>query len=148
MGAYSFKSLKSKQSKKSDINGIQQDEGNACYNCGNTINGQHAVQHENTNVNVWVTLVISVKAQQKLIIPTNQSIPRHEDFKSKLAGCTRFSKMDFKSTFWQIELEDSSRYVTVFHANGKLYRHKNLTMSIKTAQGELNVAHIQNPFNS
>ena len=56
--------------------------------------------------------------------------------------------MDFKSTFWQIELEDSSRYVTAFHANGKLYRHKNLTMSIKKAQGELNVAHIQNPFNS
>ena len=93
-------------------------------------------------------MVISVKAQQKLIIPTNQSIPWHEDFKSKLAGCTRFSKMDFQSTFWQIELEDSSRYVTAFHANGKLYRHKNLTMSIKTAQGELNVAHIQNPFNS
>ena len=114
-------------------------------------NTNQAVQHENTNatnVNVWVTLVISVKAQQKLIIPTNQSIPRHEDIKSKLAGCTRYSKMDFKSTFWQIELEDSSRYVTVFHANGKLYRHKNLTMSIKPAQGELNVAHIQNPFNS
>ena len=114
-------------------------------------NTNQAVQHENTNatnVNVWVTLVISVKAQQKLIIPTNQSIPRHEDIKSKLAGCTRFSKMDFKSTFWQIELEDSSRYVTVFHANGKLYRHKNLAMSIKPAQGELNVAHIQNPFNS
>ena len=92
-------------------------------------------------------MVISVKAQQKIIIPTNQSIPRHEDIKSKLAGCTRFSKMDLKSTFWQIELEDSSRYVTVFHANGKLYRHKNLTMSIKPAQGELNVAHIQNPFN-
>ena len=93
-------------------------------------------------------MVISVKVQQKLIIPTNQSIPRHEDIKSKLAGCTRFSKMDFKLTFWQIELEDSSRYVTVFHANGKLYRHKILTMSIKPAHGELNVAHIQNPFNS
>ena len=76
----------------------------------------------------------------KVIIPTNQSIQRHEDIKSKLTVCTRFSKMDFKSAFWQIELEDSSRYVTVFHANDKLYRYKRLTMGIKPAQGELNVA--------
>ena len=40
MGAYSFKSLKNKQNKTGDVNGIQQDEGNACYKCGNTINGQ------------------------------------------------------------------------------------------------------------
>ena len=40
MGAYSFKSLKNKQNKTGDVNGIQQEEGNACYKCGNTINGQ------------------------------------------------------------------------------------------------------------
>ncbi len=48
--------------------------------------------------------------------------------------------MDFKSAFWQIELEPSSRYLTVFHANDKLYRYKRLTMGIKPAQGELNIA--------
>ena len=36
----------------------------------------------------------------KVIIPTNQPIPRYEDIKSKLAGCSFFSKMDFKSAFW------------------------------------------------
>ena len=40
MGAYSFKSLKNKQSKKDDANRIQQDKGITCYNCGNTITGQ------------------------------------------------------------------------------------------------------------
>lgn len=36
----------------------------------------------------------------KSIIPTNQPIPSHEDIKSKLAGCSLFLKMDFKSVFW------------------------------------------------
>ena len=48
--------------------------------------------------------------------------------------------MDFKSAFWQIELYESSRYLTVFHINDKLYHYKCLTMGIKPAQGELNVA--------
>ena len=48
--------------------------------------------------------------------------------------------MDLKPTFWQIELDESSRYLTAFHTNDKLYRYKCLTMGIKLAQGELNVA--------
>ena len=48
--------------------------------------------------------------------------------------------MDFKSAFWQLELEPKSRYLTVFHANDKLYRYKRLTMGLKPSQGELNVA--------
>ena len=76
----------------------------------------------------------------KAIIPTNQPKPQHEDIKSKLSGCTLFLKMDFKSAYWQFELEDSSRYLTVFHANDKLYRYKCLTMGIKPAQEEVSVA--------
>jgi len=45
--------------------------------------------------------------------------------------------MDFKSAFWQLELEPESRHLTVFHANDKLYRYKRLTMGLKPA---LNVA--------
>ena len=48
--------------------------------------------------------------------------------------------MDFKFTFWQIELDESSRHLKVFHTNDKLYRYKRLTMGIKTPQGKLNVA--------
>ena len=102
---------------------------------------------------LWVSnIVITPKADEsrrmtldtrnvnKAIIPTNPPVPLHEDIKSKLAGCTFFSKMDFKSAFWKIKLEDSSRYVTVFHANDKLYRYKRLIMGIKPGQGEFNVA--------
>ena len=40
MGSYSFKSLNNNQKKKDDANRIQQDKGAACYNYGNSINGQ------------------------------------------------------------------------------------------------------------
>ena len=40
MGSYSFKSLNKNQKKKDDANRIQQDKGAACYNFGNSINGQ------------------------------------------------------------------------------------------------------------
>ena len=85
----------------------------------------------------------------KAITPTNHPIPRHEEIKAKLAGCKWLSKMDLKSTFWQIELDESSRYLTVFHTNDKLCRYKRLTMGIKPAQGELNVAlkHCPDPSN-
>ena len=46
--------------------------------------------------------------------------------------------MDFKSAFWQIELDESSKCLTDKHTNDKLYRYKRLTMSINPAQGELN----------
>ncbi|CAB3989036.1 Hypothetical predicted protein [Paramuricea clavata] len=97
---------------------------------------------------LWVTM--DARNVSKALYPTNHPIARHEDIKAKLSGCRVFSKMDFKSAFWQIELEPESRYLTVFHANYKLYRYKRLTMGLQPSQGELNagllpvLAHIPN----
>lgn len=71
------------------------------------------------------------------IRPTNIPIPRVEDIKSELAGCKVFSKLDFKSAFHQLEIDENSRYLTVFHGNGKLMRYKVLTMGCTQASGEL-----------
>ena len=87
-----------------------------------------------------IRVTLDARNVNKAIHATNQPIPRHEDIKAKLAGCKVFSKMDFKSAFWQMELEKESRKLTVFHANNKLYRYKRLSMGIKPAQGELNSA--------
>ena len=87
-----------------------------------------------------IRVTLDARNVNKAIEPTNVPIPRHEDIKAKLAGCKVFSKLDFKSAFWQIKLAKKSRYLTVFHANDKLYRYKRLTMGMKPAQGELNVA--------
>ena len=51
-----------------------------------------------------------------------------------------FSKLDFKSAFWQLEPDPDSRHFTVFRANNKLYRYTRLIMGIKPAQSELNAA--------
>ena len=48
--------------------------------------------------------------------------------------------MDFKTAFWQIEIEEESRHLTVFYANGKLCQYKRLTMRLKLLQRELNTA--------
>lgn len=85
-------------------------------------------------------ITLDARNVNKSILSTNLPIPRHEDIKAKLSGSQIFSKLDFKSAFWQLELEEQSRYLTVFHANDKLYRYKRLTMGIKPAQGELNTA--------
>ena len=74
----------------------------------------------------------------KEIQTTHLPIPKQEEIKAKISGANFFSKMDFKIAFWQLELHSESRYLTVFHANNKLYRYKRLTMGIKSAQGELN----------
>ena len=60
----------------------------------------------------------------KIILPTNHPIPRHKD----------------KPAFWRIELDETSCYLTVFHANDKHFRYKMVTMGLKPLQGELNVA--------
>ena len=87
-----------------------------------------------------IRMTLDARNVNKAIQSSNLPIPRQEDIKAKLSGANVFSKMDFKSAFWQLELHPDSRYLTVFHANDKLYRYKRLTMGVKPAQGELNMA--------
>ena len=87
-----------------------------------------------------VRVTMNAKNVNKALISSNIPIPKHEDIKTKLSGARIFSKMDLKSAFWQVELDEGSRYLTVFHANDKLYRYKRLTMGLSPSQGELTVA--------
>ena len=85
-------------------------------------------------------MTLDAREVNKAIQSSNLPIPKQEDIKASLANKKVFSKMDLKSAFWQIELHPSSRHVTVFRANNKLYRYKRLTMGLKPSQGELNTA--------
>ena len=76
----------------------------------------------------------------RAINSSNIPIPRVEDIKSQLNGSKYFTKLDFKSAFHQIEIDESSRYITVFHAGHKLMRYRRLTMGAKPASGELTKA--------
>ena len=76
----------------------------------------------------------------KAIQPTNIPISRVEEIKAQLNGCKVFSKLDFKSAFHQLEIDEGSRYLTVFHGNGRLMRYCVLTMGSTPASGELTKA--------
>ena len=87
-----------------------------------------------------IGMILDARNLSKAIESTNLPIPQHEDIKVKLTGCKIFSNMDFKTAFWQIEIEEESRHLTVFYANGKLCQYKRLTMRLKLLQRELNTA--------
>ena len=86
-------------------------------------------------------ITLDARNVNKAVQSNNHPIPRYEDIKSKLGGKRFFSKLDFKSAFWQLELDPESRKYTVFYGpEGLLCRYKRLLMGIKPAQGELNMA--------
>lgn len=85
-------------------------------------------------------VTVDMRLANKAIKATNIPIPRIEEITSQLAGNTCFSKLDFKSAFHQLEIEEESRSLTVFHAGKRLMRYKKLTMGTKPASGELNKA--------
>ena len=85
-----------------------------------------------------IRITLDARNVNKAIISTNQSIPKQEDISTQLAGARYFSKLDFKSAFWQLELHPDSRYLTVLHANDNFYQCTRLIMAVKPAHGERN----------
>ena len=85
-------------------------------------------------------VTVDMREPNKAILDTGLPIPRPEDIRKELVGCKYFTKLDFRTAFHQLELDESSRYLTVFHHDGKLKRHSRLTMGAKPASGELNKA--------
>ena len=83
-------------------------------------------------------VTVDMREPNKAILDTGLPIPRPEEIRAEFAGCKVFSKLDFKTAFHQLELEEESRYLTVFAHKDKLKRHTRLTMGAKPASGELN----------
>ena len=65
-----------------------------------------------------IKVTLDARNVNKAVQSTNLPIPWQEDIKSKLSGTRISSKLNFKSVFWQIELDPESSYLTVFYANG------------------------------
>ena len=74
-----------------------------------------------------IRISMDARNVNKAIQSNNLPIPRKEDIRAKLAGSRVFSKLDFISAFWQLELHPDSRYLTVFQFNDKLLHYKRLT---------------------
>ena len=85
-----------------------------------------------------IRVTVDMRACNKAIKKTNLPIPRPQEI--RLAGYKCYSKMDMRSAFHQLEIEEESRQLTVFHAGHRLMRYKRLTMGTTPASGELNKA--------
>ena len=75
-----------------------------------------------------IRVTVDMRNANKAIKMPHIPIPTPEEVRSRFAGYTIFSKLDFKSAFHQLKLDEPSKLMTVFHANGKLMRYSRLTM--------------------
>ena len=90
------------------------------------------------NCDVWV--MVDMQCPNQAIKDTRIPIPHAKGIQAELASCEMFSKLDFKSTFHQLELAPESHLITVFNDGEKLRQYTRLTMGTKPASGELNKA--------
>ena len=84
-----------------------------------------------------VRVTVDLREPNKAIKPTHTPIMNPEEIKAQLAPYKVFSKLDFKSAFHQLELDEESRRMTVFRAGDRLMKFKRLTMGSTPASGEL-----------
>ena len=68
-------------------------------------------------------VTVDMRESKRAIQDTGLPIPRAEDIRKEFAGCKYFTKLDLRSAFYQLELEEQSRYLTVFPHHGKLKQH-------------------------
>ena len=87
-----------------------------------------------------VRVTLDMREPNKAIRSTGLPIPLAEDIRKEFVGCSVFTKLDFKTAFYQIKLAEESRYLTVFAHKNRLKRFTRLTMGAKPASGELNKA--------
>ena len=82
-------------------------------------------------------ITVDMREPNKALMANHFPIMRPEEVKAQLASYKYFSKLDFKSAYHQLTLDQESRNLTVFHAGGKLMRYKRLPMGACPATGEL-----------
>ena len=69
----------------------------------------------------------------KDVIRERHHIPNIDNTLYSLNGSTMFSKIDLKSSFHQIKLDESSCYITRFCSNLGIFRYKRLMFGISCA---------------
>ena len=80
-----------------------------------------------------IRLCVDMRRANEAIERTRHPIPTTDEVLQGMNGSTVFSKLDLKWGYHQLELEESSRDITVFATSAGLYRYKRLSFGINSA---------------
>ncbi|XP_055700122.1 uncharacterized protein K02A2.6-like [Phlebotomus papatasi] len=80
-----------------------------------------------------IRLCVDMRQVNKAIRRENHYMPTFEDFLPRLTSAKIFSRLDIKSAFHQVELDESSRHLTTFITHKGMYRFKRLMFGISCA---------------
>ena len=80
-----------------------------------------------------IRLCIDMRAPNQAIQRERHVTPTLDDILASLNGSTVFSKLDLKNGYHQVELDEDSRFLTVFSAHNGLWRFKRLNFGVNSA---------------
>ena len=80
-----------------------------------------------------VRVCIDMREANKAISREKHPMPTVEDLMSDLNSSTVFSKLDLSNAYHQLELDESSRYITTFTTHVGLRRYKRLLFGVNAA---------------
>ena len=80
-----------------------------------------------------IRLCLDLRQANKAVQRERFPMPNVEDTLEQMNNSSVFSRLDLKQSFHQIELEESSRYITTFVCSKGLYRYKRLLFGVNSA---------------
>lgn len=80
-----------------------------------------------------VRICVDMRAVNKAVLRERHIAPTLDDIVEQLNGSTVFSKIDLKSGYHQLEIEEESRHITTFSTHQGLFRYKRLNFGISSA---------------
>ena len=83
-------------------------------------------------------VTVDLRGLNRALLNPHLPISRLEDIMPIFNGKSVYSKLDLKTAFHQLELDQESRPLTVFRAGDRLMHYKRLAMGMLPASGELN----------
>ncbi|MES9882797.1 MAG: RNase H-like domain-containing protein [Sedimenticola sp.] len=80
-----------------------------------------------------IRLCVDMRQANKAVQRERFPMPNIDETLEEMNGASVFSRLDLKQSFHQIELEESSRYITTFASHNGLFRYKRLIFGINSA---------------
>jgi hypothetical protein len=80
-----------------------------------------------------IRLCVDMREANRAIQRERHQMPTVEELIHDLNGASVFSKLDMRSGYHQLELEEESRYITTFSTHVGLFRYKRLNFGVSSA---------------